>query len=171
MITPDLVAVGVDVLVDHPVGVDVAFHHGRDVRPILLAVVRVGHLIPGLLQQHVGVIAQEPTHLMVDLLDATLRIHQAHADARAFHRTAETFIGLGLPSAGFLRRLLRGHFLVDQMGRDDSAVAVSLGIEEGLDVDVEPMRHASYRAHPHPLADDPARGDLLPSVDVSLRIL
>ncbi len=87
------------------------------------------------------------------------------------HRAAEPFIGDGLQPAGFVHRLFRGHFLVDQMGRDDGAVAVSLGIAKRLDVHVEPVLGAVHRTHPHALTDGLARTDLPPAVGVGLHIL
>ncbi len=163
--------IGVDILIDHSEGIGTACLNLVEVPQVFLQVLWVGHLRPGLLPKRVGVIAQELTQRVVDLQDATFRIKQAHADGRVVHRPAKTFIGYGLPAAGILRRLLRGHFLVDQMGRDDRAVAVSLGIAKRLDVHVEPVHDTIDRSHLRALTDDPARIDRLPSVDVSLRIL
>ena len=86
-------AIGMDVLIDHPERIGAARLNLVEVPQVFLQVLRVGHLRPALLPQRVGVIAQEPTQREVGLLDATIRTQEAHADGGVLHRAAETFIG------------------------------------------------------------------------------
>ena len=72
-ITPDQMTLGMDVLLDHPVGVDAAFQDGGHFVLLRIQVFRPGEFLPVRSIERRGVVAEELSHRLVDLRDATFR--------------------------------------------------------------------------------------------------
>ena len=152
-VPPARVAVGMDVLLGRPVGVDVPGRDLLDLGCVGVQVVGMGQFLPGLGAQGGGVVAEEGAECLIDDFEGAVGVDEAHPDIGVLHQSAEAGVGSDLVYSGLSEEVLIDDDRVDHLKRSHHAVVVSAGIIGRLGVQPDPVRRAVARDDPCPGED------------------